>query len=98
VFNRIAQKASKLSNDPFFVDKLRDVVGLYLNPPENALVVCVDQKSQCQAIARTQPMLPLGFGYVEGVTHDYKRTTTLFTALDVLSGAVLSTCKPRHRH
>lgn len=90
----------KLSTDPFFVDKLRDVVGLYLNPPENALVVCVDEKSQCQALERTQPMLPMGFGYVEGVTHDYKRhgTTTLFAALDVLTGAVLSTCKARHRH
>ncbi len=90
----------KLSTDPFFVDKLRDVVGLYLNPPDNALVVCVDEKSQCQALERTQPMLPMGLGYVEGVTHDYKRhgTTTLFAALDVLSGAVLSTCKPRHRH
>ena len=90
----------KLSTDPFFVDKLRDVVGLYLAPPENALVVCVDEKSQCQALERTQPMLPMGLGYVEGVTHDYKRhgTTTLFAALDVLTGAVLSTCKPRHRH
>ena len=90
----------KLSTDPLFVDKLRDVVGLYLNPPDNALVVCVDEKSQCQALERTQPMLPMGLGYVEGVTHDYKRhgTTTLFAALDVLTGAVLSTCKPRHRH
>jgi putative transposase len=90
----------KLSTDPFFVDKLRDVVGLYLNPPNNALVVCVDEKSQCQALERTQPMLPMGLGYVEGVTHDYKRhgTTTLFAALDVLTGAVLSTCKARHRH
>jgi len=90
----------KLSTDPFFVDKLRDVAGLYLNPPDNALVVCVDEKSQCQALERTQPMLPMGLGYVEGVTHDYKRhgTTTLFAALDVLTGAVLSTCKPRHRH
>lgn len=93
-------EAFKLSTDPFFVDKLRDVVGLYLNPPDNALVVCVDEKSQCQALERTQPMLPMGLGYVEGVTHDYKRhgTTTLFAALDVLTGAVLSTCKPRHRH
>jgi len=90
----------KLSTDPFFVDKLRDVVGLYLDPPDNALVVCVDEKSQCQALERTQPMLPMGLGYVEGVTHDYKRhgTTTLFAALNVLTGAVLSTCKPRHRH
>jgi putative transposase len=79
---------------------LRDVVGLYLNPPDNALVLCVDEKSQVQALERTQPLLPLGFGYVEGVTHDYKRhgTTTLFAALDVLTGQVLAQCKPRHRH
>jgi putative transposase len=79
---------------------LRDVVGFYLSPPENALVLCVDEKSQCQALERTQPMLPMGFGYVEEVTHDYKRhgTTTLFAALNVLNGAVLATCKPRHRH
>ena len=90
----------KLSTDPFFIEKLRDVVGLYLNPPENALVLCVDEKSQCQALERTQPMLPMGLGYVEGVTHDYKRhgTTTLFAALNVINGAVLADCKPRHRH
>jgi putative transposase len=90
----------KLSTDPFFIEKLRDVVGLYLNPPQNALVLCADEKSQCQALERTQPMLPLGLGYVEGVTHDYKRhgTTTLFAALDVGSGEVLAECKPRHRH
>jgi putative transposase len=90
----------KLSTDPFFIEKLRDVVGLYLSPPENAIVLCVDEKSQCQALERTQPMLPLGLGYVEGVTHDYVRhgTTTLFAALNVLNGAVLATCKPRHRH
>jgi len=90
----------KLSTDAFFIDKLRDVVGLYLNPPENALVLCVDEKSQCQALERTQPLLPMGFGYVEGVTHDYVRhgTTTLFAALNVLNGAILAECKPRHRH
>lgn len=90
----------KLSTDPLFVEKLRDVVGLYLSPPENALVLCVDEKSQCQALERTQPMLPLGLGYVEGVTHDYVRhgTTTLFAALNVLNGAILAECKPRHRH
>lgn len=90
----------KLSTDAFFIEKLRDVVGLYLNPPENALVLCVDEKSQCQALERTQPMLPMGLGYVEGVTHDYKRhgTTTLFAALNVLSGEVLAKCKARHRH
>ena len=90
----------KLSNDPFFIEKLRDVVGLYLNPPDNALVLCVDEKSQVQALDRTQPMLPMGFGYVEGVTHDYQRhgTTTLFAALNVINGTVLAACKPRHRH
>jgi putative transposase len=90
----------KLSTDAFFIEKLRDVVGLYLNPPHNALVLCVDEKSQCQALERTQPMLPMGLGNVEGVTHDYVRhgTTTLFGALNVLNGAVLAECKPRHRH
>jgi putative transposase len=90
----------KLSTDPFFVEKLRDVVGLYLNPPDKAVVLCVDEKSQIQALERTQPLLPMGFGYIEGVTHDYQRhgTTTLFAALNVLDGAVLAQCKPRHRH
>ena len=90
----------KLSTDPFFVEKLRDVVGLYLNPPDNAIVLSVDEKSQCQALERTQPLLPMGFGYIEGVTHDYVRhgTTTLFAALNVLSGEVIARCKPRHRH
>lgn len=90
----------KLSTDACFIEKLRDVAGLYLNPPEHALVLSVDEKSQCQALGRTRPMLPLGLGYVEGVTHDYKRhgTTTLFAALDVLNGTVLTDCKPRHRH
>jgi putative transposase len=90
----------KLSTDAFFIEKLRDVVGLYLNPPENALVLSVDEKSQMQALERTQPMLPLGLGYAEGITHDYKRhgTTTLFAALDVSNGRVLTDCKPRHRH
>ena len=90
----------KLSTDPLFIEKLRDVVGLYLSPPENALVFCVDEKSQCQALERTQPMLPMGIGYSEGVTHDYVRhgTTTLFAALNVLDGTVLASCKPRHRH
>src|SRR6476620_5540566 len=94
------QKHFKLSTDPFFVEKVRDIVGLYLNPPENAVVLCVDEKSQIQALERTQPMLPMGLGYVEGVTHDYRRhgTTTLFAALNVLNGAVLAECKPRHRH
>jgi putative transposase len=93
-------KSFKLSNDPFFIEKVRDVVGLYLNPPDNALVLCVDEKSQVQALERMQPMLPMGLGYVEGVTHDYVRhgTTTLFEALDVANGSVLTQCKPHHRH
>jgi putative transposase len=92
-------RSFKLSNDPFFVEKLRDVVGLYLNPPDKAVVLCVDEKSQIQALERTQPMLPMGFGYIEGVTHDYQRhgTTTLFAALNVLDGAIIAQCKPRHR-
>jgi putative transposase len=71
-----------------------------LNPPENAVVLCVDEKSQIQALERTQPMLPMGLGYVEGVTHDYRRhgTTTLFAALDTTKGKVLTQCRPRHRH
>jgi transposase len=90
----------KISNDPFFVEKVRDIVGLYLNPPENAMVLCVDEKSQCQALERTQPVLPMGLGYVEGITHDYIRhgTLTLFAALDVASGNVISKCSRRHRH
>jgi putative transposase len=94
------QKHFKLSTDPFFVEKVRDIVGLYLNPPDNAMVLCVDEKSQIQALDRTQPMLPIGLGYVEGVTHDYVRhgTTTLFAALDVASGRVLTRCTPKHRH
>lgn len=94
------QKHFKLSTDPFFVEKVRDIVGLYLNPPDKAMVLCVDEKSQIQALDRTQPMLPLGLGYVEGVTHDYKRhgTTTLFAAFDITSGQVLTQCKSRHRH
>lgn len=94
------QRHFKLSTDPFFVEKVRDIVGLYMNPPEKAVVLCVDEKSQIQALDRTQPMLPMGLGYVEGVTHDYERhgTTTLFAALNIATGEVLSTCKPRHRH
>lgn len=94
------QRQFKLSNDPFFVEKVRDIVGLYLNPPENAVVLCVDEKSGIQALERTQPMLPLGLGYVEGVTHDYRRhgTTTLFAALDTAKGKVLTQCRRHHRH
>jgi putative transposase len=93
-------RSFKLSNDPFFIEKVREVVGLYLNPPDNALVLCVDEKSQIQALERTQPVLPMGLGYLEGLTHDYYRhgTTTLFAALDVANGTVLTQCKPRHRH
>jgi putative transposase len=94
------QRHFKLSTDPFFVEKVRDIVGLYLNPPDKAMVLCVDEKSQIQALNRTQPLLPMGLGYVEGVTHDYVRhgTTTLFAALDIASGQVLTKCKHRHRH
>ncbi len=94
------QRHFKLSNDPFFVEKVRDIVGLYLNPPDHAVVLCVDEKTQVQALNRTQPMLPMGLGYVEGVTHDYVRhgTTTLFAALDIATGRVIAQCKKRHRH
>ena len=93
-------RSFKLSTDPAFVEKVKDIVGLYLNPPDHAVVLCVDEKSQIQALERTQPVLPLGLGYIEGVTHDYIRhgTTTLFAALDVANGQVLTQCRPRHRH
>ena len=93
-------KTFKLSTDPFFVDKVRDVVGLYLDPPHNAIVLSVDEKSQCQALECTQPTLPLGFGYLEGYTHDYVRhgVTTLFAALEVANGKVITKCAARHRH
>ena len=93
------QKTFKISTDPFFVEKVRDIVGLYLNPPEKAVVLCVDEKTQVQALDRTQPLLPMGLGYVEGVTHDYIRhgTTTLFAALDVATGQVITQCHPRNR-
>ena len=94
------QRHFKLSTDPFFIEKVRDIAGLYLNPPDNALVLCVDEKSQIQALDRSQPLLPLGLGYAEGVTHDYVRhgTTTLFAALDIATGAVMTRCRQRHRH
>jgi putative transposase len=94
------QRHFKLSTDPFFVEKVRDIAGLYLNPPDNALVLCVDEKSQIQALDRSQPLLPLGLGYAEGVTHDYVRhgTTTLFAALDIATGAIIARCRQRHRH
>ena len=89
----------KLSADPLFVDKVRDIVGLYLDPPERALVLCVDEKSQIQALDRTQPLLPMRPGPVERRTHDYIRhgTTTLFAALDIATGKVIGQCFPRHR-
>lgn len=93
-------KSFKLSTDPFFVEKVRDIIGLYLNPPDHAIVLAVDEKSQIQALRRTQPVMPMGLGYVEGVTHDYVRhgTTTLFAALDIATSMVFTDCKPRHRH
>ena len=89
----------KLSNDPHFVEKVVDVVGLYMNPPERALVLCVDEKSQIQALDRTQPGLPIKKGRAQTMTHDYKRngTTTLFAALDMKTGQVIGQCLPRHR-
>jgi transposase len=89
----------KLSNDPKFEEKVRDIVGLYLNPPERALVLSVDEKSQIQALDRTAPILPLRPGLAERQTHDYKRhgTTTLFAAFNILTGKVIGSCQPRHR-
>jgi transposase len=93
-------KTFKLSRDKQFLEKLTDVVGLYLNPPDKALVLCVDEKSQIQALDRTQPGLPLKKGRCGTMTHDYKRngTTTLFAALSMLDGTVIGDCMPRHRH
>ena len=93
-------KTFKLSKDPRFVDKVHDMVGLYMNPPEHALVLSVDEKSQIQALDRTQPGLPLKKGRCQTMTHDYKRngTTTLFAALNVLEGKVIGQCMQRHRH
>jgi len=90
----------KLSTDPLLVEKIRDIVGLYLNPPEHAVVLCVDEKSQVQALDRTQPILPLRPGLPEQRTHDYERhgTTSLFAALDIATGKVIGKCRRRHRH
>lgn len=90
----------KLSTDPYFVEKVRDVVGLYLSPPEKAIVLCVDEKPQVQALERTQPVLPMGPARTERATHDYTRhgTTSLFAALNVGTGAVIGRCHRRHRH
>ena len=90
----------KVSRDRGFADKVGDVVGLYLNPPEHAIVLCADEKSQIQALDRTQPGLPMKKGRCGTMTHDYKRngTTTLFAALNMLDGSVIGTSMPRHRH
>jgi len=90
----------KVSRDPKFVEKLEDIVGLYMSPPEHALVLCCDEKSQVQALDRTQPGLPMKKGRAATMTHDYKRngTTTLFAALNVLDGQVIAQCQQRHRH
>ncbi len=90
----------KVSRDPKFVEKLEDIVGLYMNPPEHALVLCCDEKSQVQALDRTQPGLPLKKGRAATMTHDYKRngTSTLFAALNVLDGQIIAQCQARHRH
>jgi transposase len=89
----------KLSTDPFFIEKVRDIVGLYLDPPDRAMVLCVDEKSQIQALDRTQPLLPMRPGQIERRTHDYERhgTTSLFAALDVKTGRVIGECRRRHR-
>ena len=93
-------KRFKVSRDPQFVEKLEDIVGLYLSPPEHALVLCCDEKSQVQALDRTQPGLPIKPGRAATMTHDYKRhgTTTLFAAMNTLDGTVISRCEQRHRH
>jgi transposase len=90
----------RFSKDPQFVEKVRDIVGLYMNPPENALVLCVDEKSQVQALDRTQPILPLGPGVPARQSHDYERhgVTSLFTALNARTGATIAACHRRHRH
>jgi len=93
-------KRFKVSRDPKFVEKLEDIVGLYMSPPEHALVLCCDEKSQVQALDRTQPGLPMKSGRAATMTHDYKRngTTTLFAAMSTLDGTVMSRCEQRHRH
>jgi transposase len=89
----------KLSHDPLFIEKVRDIVGLYLDPPERALALCVDEKAQIQALDRTQPLLPMRPGQIERQTHDYQRhgTTSLFAALEMASGKVIGECHRRHR-
>jgi transposase len=92
-------RSFKLSSDPLFIDKVRDIVGLYMSPPDRALLLCVDEKSQIQALDRTQPIFPMRPGLPEGRTHDYKRhgTTSLFAALDIQTGKVIGKCFQRHR-
>jgi hypothetical protein len=99
VYNPIG-RSDKLSSDRRFSEKLTDVVGLYLNPPDKAIVLCVDEKSQIQALQRTQPGLPMKKGRCGTMTHDYKRngTTTLFAALNILDGRVIGECMVKHRH
>ncbi len=94
------QRHFKIANDPFFVEKVHDIVGLYMSSPDHAVVLCVDEKTQIQVLERTQPLLPLGVDYVKCVTHDYisHGTTTLFAALDMATIKVLRECKERHRH
>ena len=94
------EETFKISEDPYFVEKVRDIVGLYMSPPDHALVLCADEKSQVQALDRSQPLLPLQPGYTERRTHDYYRhgTTSLFAALDVATGQVIGKCHRRHRH
>ncbi|MCP4874890.1 MAG: hypothetical protein GY896_05350 [Gammaproteobacteria bacterium] len=107
--NRVWQQAGlkphlskhfKVSNDPHFEEKLQDVIGLYMNPPEKAVVFCVDEKNSIQALDRTQPGLPMKKGRCGTLTHDYKRygTSTLFAALNTATGEVIGECKKRHRY
>ena len=98
-WRRIRQEAFKLSRDPLFIDKVRDIVGLYLDPPERALVLCVDEKSQIQALDRSAPLLPMRPGQIERRTHDYQRhgTTSLFAALDAKTGKIIGQTHRRHR-
>jgi transposase len=97
--SRTGTETFKLSQDPLFIDKVRDIVGLYLAPPDKALVLCVDEKSQIQALDRSQPLLPMRPGQAERRAHDYRRhgTTSLFAALDVQAGTVIGECHQRHR-
>jgi hypothetical protein len=93
-------KSFKLLKDPFIIEKVRDLFGLHLDPPDHALVLCVDETSQHQALERVQPVLPMRLGYVEGITHDHvpRSTTTLLAALDVVNVTIVTQYKPKHRH